>query len=130
MAKVSYTVASIMTALHTGLDDNNQAALERHLSSELGDILKTAKEGGFGAFKLQGKGDKAKGSATGPKVEFQGHSTARILLHFGTLALEQANKLGILVFPVDVSALCEQWADNRRAKAKPADRPAEQPQNA
>lgn len=128
MAKVSYTVSSIVSALNTGLDADDQAALERHLSSELGDILKTAKEGGFGAFKLQGKGDKAKGTATGPKVEFQGHNTARILLHFGTLALEQANKLGILVFPVDVSALCKQWADNRRAKSKPAEQP--QPQNA
>lgn len=125
MAKQNVTVERILSVVETGLTGDDAEAFKGFLSAELGALKALGAEDAFSAFKLTGKGDKAKGVYTGSKVEFKGgHNTATYVIHFATMTLHEAEKLGINPPVVDFSPLCENWLARRRKASAPAPAPA------
>ena len=120
MAKKNLTVAAVLSVVNTGLSGDDATAFEGYLSAELGALKALGAEDAFSAFRLTGKGDKAKGAYTGAKVEFKGgHNTATYVIHYASMVLHEAEKLGINPPTLDFSPLCENWLARRR-KAAPA----------
>ncbi len=114
MAKKNTSVEDVLSAIHTGLSGDEATAFEGYLAAELGALKSEGGEDVFSLFRLTGKGDKAKGVYAGPRVEFKGHNTAKIIVHFAALAINESNKLGIVPPIVDCRQYCEAWAARRR----------------
>jgi len=118
MAKKNTSVSDVLAVVSTGLVGEEAEAFERYLSTELGALKAEGGEDVFSMFRLTGKGDKAKGTYAGPRVEFKGHNTAKIVIHFAAMALNEANKLGIVPPIVSCTQYCEAWAARRRKAAE------------
>ena len=115
MAKKNASVDDVLAVVHTGLEGDEATAFRGYLAAELGALKAEGGEDVFSLFKLTGKGDKAKGVYAGPRIEFKGHNTAKIVVHFAALAMNEASKLGIIPPIVDCRTYCEAWAARRRA---------------
>lgn len=114
MAKKNTSVEDVLSVVSTGLSGEEYEAFTRYLSTELGALKSEGGEDVFSMFRLTGKGDKAKGVYAGPRVEFKGHNTAKIVIHFAAMAINESNKLGIVPPIVDCRQYCEAWAARRR----------------
>jgi len=125
MAKVNWTVETILSVVHTGLDGAEAKAFQGYCQAEIGALLKEASgTGGWGSLKLKGKGDKAAGTFKGPEYKFTGgHNAATLVLHFAELVLSQADKLGVLPPRVDCSGICQAWAKRRAARGESSPKP-------
>ncbi len=131
MAKVNYTVESVLESVHTGLADaDEQKAFAGYLTAEIGALRKEMGDEIFGGVTLKGKGDKQKGTFTGGTYSFTGgHSVALLVIHFACLMRKQSDGLGILPVRADVSAIVAGWAAKRKRALKETaaeQKPAEQ----
>jgi len=117
MAKKNVNVESILEVVSTGLDGEDLVAFKGFMAAELGAIKAGAGDDVFAGLKLTGKGDKAKGTYNGARVEFKGgHNAALRVIHFGCILLKEADSLGILPPVVDMSPTCKAWASKRAGK--------------
>lgn len=119
MAKTNYTVDGLLDAVSTGLEGEDLAAFKAFCQCELGAIKKLAGDDMFAGLRLKGKGDKAKGTYNGAKVEFKGgHNAATLVMSFACLVLKEADGLGILPPTVDCSQICTAWKERRERAGK------------
>lgn len=119
MAKANYTVESLFEVVTTGLEGEDLQAFKAFCACELGAIKSMVGDDMFAGLRLKGKGDKAKGTYNGAKVEFKGgHNAATLVMNFAVLVLKEADGLGILPPVVDCRQICEAWRARRERAGK------------